>query len=440
MKTIVEIKTELEELLSTNPSRFPDYQNILKEIRDQQDLNILLATQLSINSFLEQKTKTLYNRSPLMQAALRSETHYLDTLPDNISQETLNDLDVIFGNTPLMWAIANGNNEFAYKMIEKYGHRLDFFHKSQGNNPISLVLAKGYVNKTRDNTHFDEQYSALNIVRLIKRKSPQIFEALIKEVDDNGNSALHIACARRDVDTIKFLLDSGAENSKPNNSGQTPIDLLNLGYKQAQNFVSHITTAFTIDKASYESCDVNNLGDICSKFIPNLDFEQSGTQTNYTARFKKQEFITGLNHAGTIENSRSKLSAIISKTIARLPLIRNVDKKTIALLDSLGEYAEQHLKLNGNMAGFSAWKNDQNFTDLLLQKLSDQNLQCTSISTELLSEFSKISATLQRNSCNDFGTINGRKYGGQNLGARSFRLGILYREVGYDLDAANQSR
>ncbi len=194
------------------------------------------------------------NQRPLLvDLALRG-NH--DTLKDMGNYDP-NVTDTIFkDNTPLIWAIANRNNEFAHKFIETFGDKIDFLKQAIDNNALFLMLTKGYKDKTSGGATFNEQYSALNIAKKIKETiENDAFKELINQKCRLGNTALHIACARRDTETINFLIESGADIELQNEHGFTPFDMLDLDYKDACELCKNISGVFLLDKELYDSFD-----------------------------------------------------------------------------------------------------------------------------------------------------------------------------------------
>jgi ankyrin repeat protein len=194
------------------------------------------------------------NQRPLLiDLALRGN---YDALKDVVNCDP-NVTDTIFKkNTPLIWAIANGNNEFASKFIETFGDKIDFLKQAIDNNALFLILTKGYKDKTSGGTTFNEQYSALNIAKKSKETiGNERFKELINQKCRLGNTALHIACARHDTETINFLIESGADIKSQNEHRFTPFDMLDLDYKDACNLCNNISSAFLLEKTLYDSFD-----------------------------------------------------------------------------------------------------------------------------------------------------------------------------------------
>jgi hypothetical protein len=60
-------------------------------------------------------------------------------------------------------------------------------------------------------------------------------------MDENGNTALHIACIRRDVKSIEMLLNYGADLGLKNIEGKTPEEMLNMSFVEAKKIIARQT-------------------------------------------------------------------------------------------------------------------------------------------------------------------------------------------------------
>jgi hypothetical protein len=156
---------------------------------------------LTPNNTIESK------RSLAHIAAMKGKKSFINSL--------LNDLPSSFGakeectdNTPLMWAIANANNEFAYDLLEKVSNNssipfIDIDHISLkfSNTALHLAVAKGY--EDMDSNSKPTIRSNLELVsKLIECGSnPNI-------LTDNGLSALDIAVMRGDIEMVQSILTS----------------------------------------------------------------------------------------------------------------------------------------------------------------------------------------------------------------------------------------
>jgi hypothetical protein len=155
-----------------------------------------------------------------------------------------------WGNTALIWAIANGNFSMAREMIRLAPMSTDFNIKGRGNTALHLAIGKGYTTRTRDGDPLT--VSSLDLAR-----------ELVGKTDPNnrgraGNTPLHIACVRRDQEMIQLLMENGANPSLRNDQGERAIDLLSKTYEEASAFLNDQTSVFLLDRsrfeASYEAC------------------------------------------------------------------------------------------------------------------------------------------------------------------------------------------
>lgn len=96
-----------------------------------------------------------------------------------------------FGNTALIWAIANANNEMALKIIQKGRQNVDLH--SMGNTALTLAISKGYTTHSCDGKE-------------LKVSNLQLVQALLdKKADPNLKNPLQIAIIRRNPDMISAL-------------------------------------------------------------------------------------------------------------------------------------------------------------------------------------------------------------------------------------------
>ena len=163
---------------------------------------------------------------------------------------------IIDMNTPLIWSIANAANKSAMTII-KEGRNLDFsiIDKVKGNTAPHLAIAKGYTDKNGDGCPLS--ISNFDLVReMVTRDN-------VNMLDGEGNSLLHIACARRALDIINFLIELGADTSIKNHAGMTAKNMLDLNAVEAEKFIKNRTTVgddfqkcYVFDKNAYTAFDL----------------------------------------------------------------------------------------------------------------------------------------------------------------------------------------
>ena len=152
-----------------------------------------------------------------------------------------------WGNTPLIWAIANANNETAMDILQKGGGcHLDIQSKTGRNSALHLAVGKGYKDRSRDG-------------QLLKYTNLELVEALIFQKCDvnlqnvDGNTPLHVACFRRDVRMIQSLLKAGANRTLRNREGKRAEDVLLSDYATSCLAVSSAAGAFLFDEKEHEN-------------------------------------------------------------------------------------------------------------------------------------------------------------------------------------------
>lgn len=95
--------------------------------------------------------------------------------------------------------------------------------------PLQLMIAKGY--KYVDGNGYEMKVSNLSLAAKLLRLGA------IDEVDyqepAKGNSALHIACARRDIEAVTLLIGNGASVSIRNHDNKKPMDMLDISFESA---------------------------------------------------------------------------------------------------------------------------------------------------------------------------------------------------------------
>ncbi len=431
MSRIEELKAQIADLILANKSsgspvfwetyREDMLQIITSENNEETLLKILENVRVRVG---EISTAKLFRRSNLMHCALMGDVGSLGDAA--ISEEEINAIDMCFNNTPVMWAAANGNNEFVYKFIEKFGNKIDFSVTALNNNLLTILIAKGYSNVTRDGKKFDHNYSFFNILQLIKSKiGGGKFAELINSNPDlrSGLEPLHLAFIRRDSELVKFLIESGADLTKPASQNEALKKLFDLGYEEASRLLSLQIEPNLLDKALYQSASIDFSTLNCSpRAAPQtIQFSSGGVP------FIQMKF--GGKTSDLESQAQKNLKQVIDAVIKSFSHIDAIAKKTHALLNTLGEFAEANPNLVGKDAGYSAWKNDVNFQKILMRNLRNSPEPINESLRKMMPIFSVISAALQKESSGKFDTIEGGHYSNKDLGARSFRLGMLYKHV-----------
>lgn len=153
-----------------------------------------------------------------------------------------------WGNSALIWAIANACNGNAMQILKTLedSSYLNEQCTKYGNTALHLAVGKGYKDQSLDGVKLP--YSNLDLVQVMID-----LKANVNLKNWGGNTPLHMACMRRDIQMIEVLLVAGADSSCRNHKGQIPQDLLLIGYDEACKQVKSTVTAFLLDKNEYES-------------------------------------------------------------------------------------------------------------------------------------------------------------------------------------------
>jgi hypothetical protein len=152
-----------------------------------------------------------------------------------------------WGNTPLLWAIANANNEIAYEIL-KYKQNINLQDSmSYRNTALHLAIAKGY-----QNVSLDGQRLKISNLKLIK----QILElgADVNLQNGNGNTPLHLACLRRDIWMVKAILKKNPNIQMCNNEGKNCIEMLQKTYGEALKIFEDTTgAAYLLKRGDFDA-------------------------------------------------------------------------------------------------------------------------------------------------------------------------------------------
>ncbi len=153
-----------------------------------------------------------------------------------------------WGNTGLIWAIANACNTNALVILQELGQGpyLDIQCFNHQNTALHLAIAKGYKNRSKHGEFLEVSNFKLIKTLLDLKANPNL---QTKE----GYTPLHLACIRRDCSMISALLDAGANPNIKNNAGQTPKDLLEIDYSQASKVLKNVCNVYLLNKEEYEA-------------------------------------------------------------------------------------------------------------------------------------------------------------------------------------------
>ena len=110
--------------------------------------------------------------------------------------------------------------------------------QNNGSSPLHFIVAKGYTDQTADQMKIRSSCYDL-VTDILKYKlSEHECEKLIGMQDKNGNTALHLAYARRDVKMIRLLKRFGASENIKNKSGKTPLDMQKMSFQDVKSLLN----------------------------------------------------------------------------------------------------------------------------------------------------------------------------------------------------------
>lgn len=98
------------------------------------------------------------------------------------------------------------------------------------NTPLILACKKGW---HQHNVALTQSNAIMGILIQFLVKAG----ADVNAQDGLGNTALHIAVMKREIVTIKYLMEHGAKVDIQNDSGYTPLDMLSVSYDRINDFL-----------------------------------------------------------------------------------------------------------------------------------------------------------------------------------------------------------
>lgn len=131
-----------------------------------------------------------------------------------------------WGNTPLLWSIANANNEMALEILNYQQNINAQDSLFSQNTALHLAIAKGYQNMSQDG-----QRLKVSNLKLVKRMVE--LGADVNVQNGNGNTPLHLACLRRDILMVESILAKNPNIQSLNKEGKTPLQMLQKTYGEA---------------------------------------------------------------------------------------------------------------------------------------------------------------------------------------------------------------
>ena len=159
-------------------------------------------------------------------------------------------------DTLLIELICEGDLK-AIKLMDLFPDVDPFIKDDMKKNALHFIITKG----RKDQDTYNQFHIFEKILTHTKIKNH------IDDVDGFGNTALQIACARRDFDYIELLIKAGANPELKNQKNQSAIDILNLDEKDRlivlMNIVrpNKIFTEKSIAETKNIACEVASFDD-----------------------------------------------------------------------------------------------------------------------------------------------------------------------------------
>ena len=154
----------------------------------------------------------------------------------------------LFGNTALISAIANASNTSAMEIIKNApcNSHLNVQSKIKGNRALHVSVGKGYTSVSKDGDQLEYSNIELTKAMLSRGADPNIQNSM-------GNTPLHLACLRRDVESIECLIQAGAKLGIKNKEGKSAEELIDVTYETANKILADSVTIFLLDEKEFES-------------------------------------------------------------------------------------------------------------------------------------------------------------------------------------------
>ena len=183
--------------------------------------------------------KDCLENTPLHFATQKSDLQVMQLLLENKAQPNEKDK---YGNTPLHMCINDSqwmeNKEQFYKKVQLLidnGAKLDEKNNS-GKSPLKLAEKRGFweilefLRARSPENPSDEELLVRAFFDASQQKNKQaILESCLQQgvninaVDEEGNTALHLAVDTGQIEVVQFLLNNGADITVKNNDGKTPL-------------------------------------------------------------------------------------------------------------------------------------------------------------------------------------------------------------------------
>lgn len=209
-----------------------------------------------------------------------------------------------------------------------------------GQTPLQLAIAKGYTDKC-DGGEKTIDVSNLQIAEKLLRLGAN--QHINYQEPTRGNTALHIAYARRDYKSIQLLERYGASRLIRNKYGESPADMLQLSFSQVEKLMEFHTSpdghrdTFLLDQEEFN--DPHNLQKISKAIkLERQYIEINGKET----KIPENTFSFGPIESAAIQSNYATASLLTTDYISTQAAINSI-KNRINLLKFIKEEVPLHL-------------------------------------------------------------------------------------------------
>lgn len=120
-------------------------------------------------------------------------------------------------------------DKLVHSVQQSHGNDQEKFRNKRQFDPNDTDLAKLFTAIREHKTGNPVK----NKIEKIENLLPRIADIDGIDLNDNGNTVLHVAALKGHLDVIELLLKNGANPDTKNKAGETPLDLLNLAYNHS---------------------------------------------------------------------------------------------------------------------------------------------------------------------------------------------------------------
>lgn len=179
--------------------------------------------------------------------------------------------ELSFGNTHLLWVIANSSLDSASFLIEQAPEAINMADQYETkyqhrHSPLSLSVGKGWMHVDSDGL------CLIPHSEVIKKLVEKVAD--INYQNEDGYSALHLACLHRDLEAILLLIQNGASLDIQTTKGFTPLELLFLAPNETKDILDEQVKIFTLDPTFFIPANFQRFANSLKTFLPDLDLDR----------------------------------------------------------------------------------------------------------------------------------------------------------------------